>query len=86
MLNVGAMSDGTEVSSEQLRQMLTLIRDNNALGGDRLRVSVSTADEPFLDLDTPAQALGADTPAADGYDGPTTLSLTWDDVDAMIAH
>jgi hypothetical protein len=85
VLNVGGTSASGEVSPQELREMLAVIKANNSLGGDRLDFSLRTADDSaFVDLDGPAQQLGA-KPRVSASDGPLGIDLDWEAVDAIIA-
>lgn len=84
VLNVGGTSAEDEVSPDRLRQMLEIIRSNNTLGGDKLDFSLRTADDSaFVDLDGPAQSLGAPARVS-ASDGPLGIVLSWDDVNRII--
>lgn len=80
VLNVSGTSENDEITAVDLRQILDLIRKNNTLGGDRLDLALRTSDDSdFVDLDGPAQALGA--PAQVSTD---EVALEWDIVDEMV--
>lgn len=84
VLNVSGTSENDEVTAVDLRQILDLVRANNTLGGDRLDLAVrNTDDSDFIDLDGPAQALGAPAQVS-ASDGPLPVALTWDVVDEMV--
>jgi hypothetical protein len=84
ILNVGGTSTRGEVSADELRQMLQIIVDNNSLGGERLDFSLRTSDDSeFVDLDGPAQELGA-APQVSASDGPLGIDMTWDDVEKLL--
>lgn len=85
VLNVGGTSSREQISSADLAKMLELIRDNNTLGGDRLKLSMRNSDDSdFVDLETAAVELGAEPEFRGSYNGPTDITLTWDEVDRMI--
>jgi hypothetical protein len=84
ILNVGGTSETGEVSPEELRSMLQIIVDNNTLGGGRLDLGFRNSDDSaVVDLDGPAQALGAD-PQVSPSDGPLGINMTWEEVDRLI--
>jgi hypothetical protein len=84
VLNVGGTSSREEVSPDDLREMLQIIRSNNTLGGSKLDFSLRNADDSaFVDLDGPAQSLGAPARVS-ASDGPLGIVLSWDDVDRIV--
>lgn len=84
VLNVGGTSSREDVSPDDLREMLQIIRSNNTLGGDKLDFSLRTADDSaFVDLDGPAQSLGAPARVS-ASDGPLGIVLDWEQVNSII--